>query len=106
MTSVTRDGVVEFKFFRPNVRQVTIVGDFNGWRTDALHMIAQGDGWWRAETQLQGGDYRFRYLADQDWFADYASHGIEYGKAGGCDSLLVVPKTARKPMRLDARHVA
>ena len=96
MTSVTRDGVVEFKFFRPNVRSVTVVGDFNGWRTDALSMVSKGDGWWRAETQLQGGDYRFRYLADQEWFADYASHGIEYPQTGGCDSLLVVPKTAMK----------
>ena len=96
MTSVTRDGTVEFRFYRPDVKCVAVVGDFNGWRTDALHMSADGDGWWRAETQLQGGDYRFRYLADQEWFADYASHGIEYPQTGGCDSLLVVPKTAMK----------
>ena len=96
MTSVTRDGVVEFEFFRPNVRSVTVVGDFNDWSKDALHMVTRGDGWWRAEMKLSGGDYRFRYLADQEWFADYASHGIEYRQAGGCDSLLVVPKSAKK----------
>jgi 1,4-alpha-glucan branching enzyme len=107
MTSVTRDGVVEFNFFRPNVRSVSVVGDFNGWRTDALHMVTKGDGWWRAETRLQGGDYRFRYLADQEWFADYASHGVEYAQSGGgCDSLLVVPKTAKKSSRKKVRQVA
>jgi 1,4-alpha-glucan branching enzyme len=107
MTSVTRDGIVEFKFFRPNVRSVSVVGDFNEWRTDALHMVTKGDGWWRAETHLQGGDYRFRYLADQEWFADYASHGIEYSKTGACDSLLVVPKTAKTPSsRANVRQVA
>jgi hypothetical protein len=62
---------------------------------DALHMESHGDGWWRAEMQLQGGDYRFRYLADGTWFTDYASHGIVAGKLG-CDSLLVVPKQARR----------
>jgi len=103
MTSVTRDGIVEFKFFRPNVRSVSVVGDFNEWRTDALHMVTKGDGWWRAETHLQGGDYRFRYLADQEWFADYASHGIEYSKTGACDSLLVVPKTAKTPSSISGK---
>ena len=105
MTSVTRDGIVEFNFYRPNVRSVTVVGDFNDWQTDALHMITKGDGWWRAQAQLQGGDYRFRYLADQEWFADYASHGVEFAQTGACDSLLVVPKTSKlKPQR--ARQVA
>ena len=105
MTSVSRDGVVEFRFFRPHVRRVTVVGDFNAWRTDAMQMIAQGDGWWRAEAQLQGGDYRFRYLADEIWYPDYASHGVEFGKTG-CDSLLVVPKRAGKQIMKGARQFA
>jgi len=110
MTSVTRDGLVEFRFFRPDVQSVSVVGDFNEWRMDALHMQPNGDGWWRAEMQLQGGDYRFRYLADGTWFTDYASHGIVAGKMG-CDSLLVVPKQAKRFKASDdgpvaVRHVA
>lgn len=106
MTSVTRDGTVEFRFYRPDVKRVTVVGDFNDWRTDALLMSDQGDGWWRAETRLHGGDYRFRYLADETcWYADYASHGVEFGKTG-CDSLLVVPKGKGAPIQQEARQVA
>ena len=106
MTTVTRDGVVEFRFYRPDVREVNVVGCFNGWRKDALPMSAQGDGWWRAETRLQGGDYRFRYLADGVWYPDYASNGIEVGKTGW-DSLLFVPKTHREQnIQRDARQVA
>ena len=105
MTTISRDGIVEFRFFRPQVRQVTVVGDFNGWRRDALLMKAQGDGWWRAEAQLQGGDYRFRYLADETWYTDYASNGIEIGKMG-CNSLLVVPEAAVERSQYDARQVA
>lgn len=105
MTSVTKDGTVQFKFFRPQVRQVTIVGDFNGWRMDALHMQPDGEGWWRAEMQLHGGDYRFRYLADGTWFTDYASNGIETGKFG-FDSLLFVPTALQVIKEFEARHVA
>ena len=90
MTSVTRDGLIEFKFFRPGVRQVMVVGDFNGWRKDALPMHSVGSGWWRAEAQLQGGDYRFRYLADDAWYLDYASYGVEILETGD-NSVLHVP---------------
>lgn len=105
MTSVTTDGKVEFSFFRPDVRQVTVVGDFNSWRMDALQMESRGDGWWRAEMQLQGGDYRFRYLADGTWYTDYASNGVEIGKMG-CNSVLVVPETSHETQIYDARQVA
>ena len=105
MTSVTRDGKVEFLFFRPRVRQVSVVGDFNGWRRDALHMQGDGEGWWRAEARLRGGDYRFRYLADDAWFTDYAANGIEIGRLG-CNSLLTVPETQDTQANYDVRHVA
>ena len=105
MTSITRDGLVEFRFFRPQVRQVSVVGDFNGWRRDALHMNPDGEGWWRAETLLQGGDYRFRYLADGTWYTDYAANGIETDRFG-CNSLLVVPETFERQDNHDARLIA
>ena len=105
MTSVSRDGMVEFRFYRPRVRQVSVVGDFNGWRKDALHMTSQGDGWWRAQLQLQQGDYRFRYLADETWFADYASHGVE-SEQHGWNSILVIPESANKAEQRHVRQVA
>lgn len=106
MTSITKDGKIEFRFYRPRVRQVSVVGDFNGWRRDALRMQPSGEGWWRAEAQLQGGDYRFRYLADDTWFTDYASNGIEVGRLG-CNSLLTVPESKDTQATYDAsRHVA
>lgn len=105
MTSVTMDGVVEFRFYRPLVQQVTVVGDFNGWRKDVLPMQAQGDGWWHATAQLPGGDYRFRYLADGVWYTDFASYGIETCKQG-CNSVLVVPQINDEPLKQDLRQVA
>ena len=93
MTSVKRDGRVEFRFFRPGVTQVKVAGDFNGWShggDGALEMRPQDDGWWAAEAKLDAGEYRFRYLADGTWFTDFASHGVEMSKLGW-NSVLVVP---------------
>ena len=104
MTSVTKDGVVEFRFFRPNVRQVNVVGDFNQWCRTSIPMRAMGEGWWALDLQLASGDYRFRYFAEGQWYTDYASNGIEKGK-WGTNSMLVVQQSEMSA-RPDTRQVA
>ena len=91
MTSVDRDGTVEFWFYRKGARQVRVVGDFADWRGGGLAMADGGDGWWRLSTRLGSGEYRFRYVADGQWYTDYASNGIEVDKLG-VNSVLVVPE--------------
>ena len=102
MTSIAKDGCVEFWFFRRDVREVRIVGTFDPAPAapggagvgdvpgDGLAMTAGPDGWWRATVALAAGEYRFRYVADGVWYADYASNGIEVTKLGPT-SILVVP---------------
>src|SRR5687767_1595070 len=111
MTSIGEDGRVEFWFFRRDVSDVRVVGDF---RTGDFAAPADGgfsmtggsDGWWRATVALAAGEYRFRYVADGDPFPDYASHGIEVSKTG-VNSVLVVPesKASAGPMSV-AKMVA
>jgi 1,4-alpha-glucan branching enzyme len=94
MTIVRQDGSVEFRFFRPEARDVRVAGDFNGWSGESLLMKPAGNGWWTARTVLGSGEYRFRYVADGRWFTDYASNGVEFAKLG-LNSLLIVPKQER-----------
>ena len=89
MTILGDDGRVEFRFYRPGVREVRIVGDFNG-RSTTLAMEADGPGWWSAKAKIAGGEYRFRYVADGTWYTDYAATGVEAAKHG-FDSILVIP---------------
>ena len=96
MTTVSKDGFVEFWFFRRDVNDVRVVGDFGtgdlAAPTDGGFSMQGGpDGWWRATVSLSAGEYRFRYVADGDPFPDYASNGIEVSK-GGVNSVLVVPE--------------
>ena len=91
MTSMCGTGMVEFRFFRPDVAAVHVAGDFNSWQPDALPMRSVGDGWWHAQVALNGGEYRFRYLADGNWFTDFASNGVEKD-VDGWNSVLVIPR--------------
>ena len=92
MTSITENGRTQFRFFRPNVDSVRLVGDFSGLDGDGLAMDSRGDGWWTADVRFEAGEYRFRYLADGNWFPDYAAFGVELTKTG-CHSILRVPET-------------
>lgn len=96
MTRLTDDGKVEFRFFRPDVQSVSISGDFGVAGAGLglnLDMKWQGDGWWALEARLPAGEYRFNYLADGRWYADFASHGVEQHQQGWL-SVLVVPQSA------------
>jgi 1,4-alpha-glucan branching enzyme len=77
MTSISRDGEVEFRFFRPGAAKVCVVGDFTAWQTNPIPMIHEGKGWWIVRLNLGDGEYRFRYMADGRWYSDFASHGVE-----------------------------
>lgn len=92
MTSITADGKVQFRFYRPNVNVVRVIGDFIGWDTDGVTMQSGGDGWWSAELEVAPGDYRFRYLADGTWFPDYAAFGVE-AHGAGFNSVLRIPRS-------------
>ncbi len=106
---VTIDGDwVEFKFFRPQARQVHLAGDFNNWRHGELPMSQIEAGYWVARLKLPTGEFRFRYCADGEWFTDYAAFGVEPGRFG-LDSILRVPRRRlRMPLEVPdtSRQVA
>lgn len=89
MTSNGKDGTVEFCFYRPAATGVQLAGDFSAWGANAIPMRNNGDGWWCAALKLEPGEYRFRYIADGNWFTDFASHGIEVCPNGWNSVLLV-----------------
>ena len=103
---VTVDGQwVEFKFFRPAVRQVFIAGDFNEWREGELQMAANSEGYWTAKMRLPSGVFKFRYNADGQWFTDYAAFGVEPGRFG-MDSVVSVPKAKPTVRRMTVPETA
>lgn len=92
MVSIRDDGRVEFKFYRPGASDVRIAGDFDNW-TGSLVMRNAGRGWWVFDAELPPGEYRFRYRTDAgEWHTDFAAFGVEPGKPGQWNSVLIVPE--------------
>ena len=100
MVTVDLD-TVEFRFFRPEAVQVYITGDFTDWRTDKLPMQRSADGHWYLGLQLPPGTFRFRYVADGEWYTDYAAFGVQPGEFG-MDSIVRVAETQKTTLRLAA----
>ena len=92
--------IVEFRFYRPQAKQVWLAGDFNNWRNHELSMKKSSDGYWVARLKLPPGAYRFRYRADGTWFTDYASFGLEAGPFG-FDSVVRVARVVAAPRQLN-----
>jgi 1,4-alpha-glucan branching enzyme len=90
MVRVNTRGEVEFAFFRPASLKVYLVGDFNGWHRTSLPMQCTEEGYWTYRLRLSPGHYQFKYLADGEWYPDYAAFGLEPGGLGAWNSVVLV----------------
>lgn len=59
----------------PEAQSVVLVGDFNGWDANATPMKkVKKSGVWKADLQLDSGEYEFRYLVNEsEWINDEAA---------------------------------
>lgn len=98
MTTLCTDAAtVEFRFFRPGAAEVLLAGTFGGdddW-TKRISMRRELYGWWTLRLRLEPGEYRFRYVADGEWYTDFASNGVEFDQQVW-NSILVVPERAAR----------
>jgi 1,4-alpha-glucan branching enzyme len=74
-----RDRLVEFAVHeralssalrRGTVRNVAIVGDFNGWNPDHDWLERGADGIFRLRMRLQPGEYSYQLIVDGNWIRD------------------------------------
>jgi hypothetical protein len=62
---------VNFNFYAPQAKRVSIVGDFNKWSTDDGVMKRQPNGIWTIEIQLKPGTYNYMFVVDDEkWVID------------------------------------
>jgi hypothetical protein len=66
--------VVQFVFVAPGASRVTLVGDFNGWDTDATPMQKGAPGIWSVSLPLPVGRHHYAFVVDDEqWAADPAA---------------------------------
>lgn len=72
--TLARDTVylVRFALVNPGARQVSLVGDFNGWAADATPLASGAvDGVWTASVPVTPGRHEYAFIVDgQRWVAD------------------------------------
>ncbi len=82
--------MVEFIFPDPNVKEVYIAGDFNGWRIGEDSKLEKRNGVWVKSMALPPGRYRYRFVVDGKWMDDPNNPMKEKNPYGELDSLLNV----------------
>ena len=92
MVHVDATGKTTFRFRYADAKKVFLVGDFCRWQTNHLPMRRTAPHEWSLMMRLPPGTYEFRYLADGEWFTDYAAFGVTRNQFHDWNSVLHVPK--------------
>jgi 1,4-alpha-glucan branching enzyme len=62
----------EFSLYAPDVSEVYLAGDFNGWQPDAKEYRLRkhkGD-IWKKKVKLKSGRYEYQFVVDGQWWCD------------------------------------
>jgi 1,4-alpha-glucan branching enzyme len=81
---------INFFCFAPHARQVTLIGDFNGWQPDATPMIRKADGSWHVVIPLHHGHHHYQFLVDNRPTLDPRATGIARNEKNERVSLIAI----------------
>ena len=87
----TRPAAVRFVFVAPGASKVSVVGDFNQWKADALPLRRLSDGrTWIADLPLAPGRYAYAFVVDGKIEADPNAPRATGDDFGVVNSILMV----------------
>ena len=81
--------------FAPEAREVTVAGNFNGWRPEATSLKNMGAGKWIVRLMLRSGQYEYRFVVDGRWREDPLASQRVANPHGSFNSVLLVPLSDR-----------
>ncbi|MBM2841964.1 MAG: putative glycosidase, partial [Bacteroidetes bacterium] len=76
---------VRFTFVDNGAKEVSLVGDFNGWSKDEASMKKDGDGRWSTVLKLSPGIYQYKYFVDRKRYENDPGNPVmieNYNKSG------------------------
>jgi len=79
-----------FRCHAPGAREVSLVGDFNGWDPAAHPLRPGGDGWWQVEVRLPAGSHLYAYLVDGETVPPADAEALVDDGFGGRNGLVWV----------------
>ncbi len=81
---------VEFEFFNPSAKKVSVAGTFNGWDPKSLSAKKSRDGNWTAKVNLAPGKYEYKFVVDGNWLNDTRCASCVPNGVGSTNCVLVV----------------
>lgn len=79
-----------FMVLAPEAREVSVIGDFNGWQPGANPLQRQPDGGWVAQIPLHHGHHQYVFLVDGEPKLDPRGQGIARNERNERVSLIAV----------------
>ena len=93
MGAIPYTGGCTFRIWAPFAAQVSVAGDFNGWKPEtAIPMRKQANGEWAATVQLPAGRHLYKLIVDGKWLPDPENPMQEDDNFGGKNSEVMVGK--------------
>ncbi|MBL0939195.1 MAG: isoamylase early set domain-containing protein [Gemmatimonadaceae bacterium] len=92
VTREESDGAIRFDLTLPeSAREVSLVGDFNGWDENATPMIRRSaDGTWSARVPLSPGRHTYAFVVDgQQWLVDPLAPQVPDAGFGPTNAVIV-----------------
>jgi pullulanase len=78
--------------FKPEqeVHDVKLAGNFTNWEQGAIMMTKGRFGAWKAQTELEPGEYEYKFMADGQWMNDPKADKQKFNELGSENSVKVV----------------
>jgi 1,4-alpha-glucan branching enzyme len=70
MVTATRARTMQFKFYAPKAKRVSLAGSFNNWDSKALTAKKDTKGNWTVKVNLKPGKYEYKFFVDGSWLND------------------------------------
>lgn len=81
---------INFSYFAPKAKKVTVIGDFNHWSGDDHPMERMPDGAWHLQLPMHSGNHRYLFLVDGEPHLDPKANGVTRTEENIRVSLLTV----------------
>lgn len=73
-----------------NCKKVFVVGTFNEWQPQQGRMMRRKDGSFRKRLQLTPGEYRYKFIVDDQWVIDPQAEALVPNAFGTSDAVVWV----------------
>ena len=81
---------ITFEYTAPEMKEVSLAGNFNQWNSQANPMKKDKKGIWKVAISLAPGRYEYRFVADGNWENDPSCFGCVANEFGGENCVRIV----------------